>query len=149
MNELEQNLNGSGLRIGIAQSRFNRNLTEDLLAECRSRLIEHQIMDDHITLATTPGVMETSLVLLHMAETEKYDALIALGSIVRGDTYQFEILANESARCLNEVQLACGIPVVNAILTTDTEEQAIARIHSKGKEAADIAIEMANLLRKI
>ena len=79
----------------------------------------------------------------------KFDALIALGAVIRGDTYHFEVVSNESARCVNEVQLSCGVPVANAILTTDTDEQAIARMHVKGSEAALVAIEMANLLRDL
>jgi len=93
--------------------------------------------------------LEISLALLQMAESEKFDALIALGAVVRGDTYHFEIVANESARCINEVQLACGVPIANAVLTTDTDQQAIQRMHTKGGEAALVAIEMANLLREL
>jgi len=147
MNEIEQNLKGSGLRIGIVQSRFNKEVCEGLLGACRAQLVKHGVREDDITLATVPGALEIPLVLLHMAESEKYDALIALGAVIRGDTYHFEVVSNESARCVNEVQLACGVPVANAILTTDTDEQAIERMHVKGGEAALVAIEMANLLR--
>ena len=147
MNEQEVNLNGKGMRIGIVQSRFNPEICEGLLGACRNQLIEHGVSETDITLATVPGALEIPLVLLHMAESEKFDALIALGAVIRGDTYHFEIVANESARCVNEVQLACGVPVANAILTTDTDDQAIARMHIKGGEAALVAIEMANLLR--
>jgi len=105
------------------------------------------VREEDITLATVPGALEIALVLLHMAESEKFDALIALGAVIRGDTFHFEVVSNESARCVNEVQLACGVPVANAILTTDTDEQAIARMEVKGGEAALVAIEMANLLR--
>ena len=147
MNEQEVNLNGKGMRIGIVQSRFNPEICEGLLGACRNKLIEHGVSETDITLATVPGALEIPLVLLHMAESEKFDALIALGAVIRGDTYHFEIVANESARCVNEVQLACGVPVANAILTTDTDDQAIARMHIKGGEAALVAIEMANLLR--
>ena len=96
-----------------------------------------------------PGALEIPLVLLHMAESENFDALIALGAVIRGDTYHFEVVSNESARCVSDVQLACGVPIANAILTTDTDEQAIARMHIKGGEAAQVAIEMVNLLRDL
>ena len=147
MKELEKNLNGAGRRIGSVQSRFNTEVCEGLLGACRAQLIRQGVHEDDITLATVPGALEISLVLLHMAESEKFDALIALGAVIRGDTFHFEVVSNESARCVNEVQLACGVPVANAILTTDTDEQAIARMQVKGSEAALVAIEMAHLLR--
>jgi len=149
MKELEKNLAGAGLRIGIVQSRFNTVVCEGLLGACRAQLLQQGVREDDITLATVPGALEIALVLLHMAESEKFDALIALGAVIRGDTFHFEVVSNESARCVNEVQLACGVPVANAILTTDTEEQAIARMEVKGGEAALVAIEMANLLREL
>lgn len=147
MKELEKNLNGKGLRVGIVQSRFNPEVCEGLLGACRAQLVQQGVTEADITLATVPGALEIPLALLHMAESEKFDALIALGSVIRGDTYHFEIVANESARCVNEVQLACGVPIANAILTTDNDEQAIERMMAKGGEAALVAIEMANLLR--
>ncbi len=147
MREIEKNLNGAGLRIGIVQSRFNPEVCEGLLGACRGQLAQQGVSEDDITLATVPGALEIPLALLHMAESEKFDALIALGAVIRGDTYHFEVVANESARCINEVQLACGVPIANAILTTDTDEQAIERMLVKGEEAALAAIEMANLLR--
>ena len=147
MKEIEKNLDGSGLRIGIVQSRYNPEVCESLLGACRAQLVQHGVSEADITLATVPGALEIPLVLLHMAESEKFDALIALGAVIRGETYHFEIVANESARCINEVQLACGVPIANAILTTDTDAQAIARMHVKGGEAALVAIEMVNLLR--
>ncbi len=147
MKELEKNLNGAGLRIGIVQSRFNTEVCEGLLGACRAQLVQQGVREDNITLSTVPGALEIALVLLQMAESEKFDALIALGAVIRGDTFHFEVVANESARCVNEVQLACGVPVANAILTTDTDEQAIARMEIKGGEAALVAVEMANLLR--
>ena len=149
MKEIEKNINGAGLRIGIAQSRFNPEVCDGLLEACRVQLLQQGVGEADITLATVPGALELPLVLLHMAESEKFDALIALGAVIRGDTYHFEIVANESARCINEVQLACGVPIANAVLTTDTDAQALARMHVKGAEAALVAIEMANLLREL
>jgi len=149
MKEIEKNLDGAGLRIGIVQSRFNPEVCEGLLAACRASLAQHGVKEDDITMATVPGALEIPLVLLHMAESEKFDALIALGAVIRGDTYHFEVVSNESSRCLNEVQLSCGVPIANAILTTDTDQQAITRMSLKGGEAAQVAIEMANLLRDL
>lgn len=147
MKEIEKNLDGKGMRIGIVQSRFNTEVCEGLLGACRAQLQALGISDENITLATVPGALEIPLVLLNMAESGNYDALIALGAVIRGDTYHFEVVSNESARGVGDVQLASGVPVANAILTTDTDEQAIARMHVKGAEAAQVAVEMVNLLR--
>ncbi len=149
MKALEQNYQGKGLRIGIVQSRFNPEICDGLLSACHAQLLKQGVVDDDITLATVPGALEIPLVLLHMAESEKFDALIALGAVVRGDTYHFEVVSNESARGVADVQLACGVPIANAILTTDTDEQAIARMTIKGAEAAMVAIEMVNLLKDV
>jgi len=149
MKEIEKNLNGAGMRIGIVQSRFNTEVCEGLLGACRAQLVQQGVAEDDITLATVPGALEIPLALLRMAESGNFDALIALGAVIRGDTYHFEVVSNESARCVGDVQLASGVPVANAILTTDTDEQAIARMDVKGSEAALVAIEMVNLLRDI
>ncbi|MFI5106369.1 MAG: 6,7-dimethyl-8-ribityllumazine synthase, partial [Terriglobales bacterium] len=114
---------------------------------CRESLVKHGVREEDITLATVPGALEIAPVLQRMALSGKFDALIALGAVIRGDTYHFEVVANESARCVGEVQLQTGVPIANAILTTDNDEQAIARMHVKGSEAALVAIEMANLMR--
>ena len=147
MKEIDENQNGRGLRIGIVQSRFNTEVCEGLLGACRSQLVEQGVRENDITLATVPGALEIALVLQRMAQSGKFDALIALGAVIRGDTYHFEVVSNESARCVGEVQLHTGVPVANAILTTDTDEQAIERMHVKGSEAALVAIEMVNLMR--
>ncbi len=149
MKEIEKNLRGAGMRIGIAQSRFNAVVCEGLLAACREQLTELGVADDDITLAIVPGALELPVVLQRMAQSGKYDALIALGAVIRGDTYHFEVVSNESARGVSEVQLEYGIPIANAVLTTDTDEQAEARMSVKGAEAAAVAIEMANLLKAL
>lgn len=149
MREIEKNLDGAGMRIGIVQSRFNDVVCDGLLAACHAQLLKSGVADDDIVLATVPGALEIPLVLWQMAESHDYDALIALGAVIRGDTYHFEIVANESARGVGEVQLATGIPVANAILTTDTDEQAEVRMSVKGAEAALVAIEMVNLAREL
>jgi 6,7-dimethyl-8-ribityllumazine synthase len=149
MKEIEKNLNGAGMRIGIVKSRFNEVVCEGLLSACRAQLVKQNVSDADITLATVPGALEIPLVLQQMAMSRKFDALIALGAVIRGDTYHFEIVSNESARGVGEVQLHCGVPIANAILTTDTDEQAEDRMNIKGAEAALVAIEMVNLLRDL
>jgi len=149
MKEIEKNLNGKGLRIGIVQSRFNPVVCEGLLGACRSELVKLGVSDADITLATVPGALEIPLVLQQMAGSEKFDALIALGAVIRGDTYHFEVVSNESARCVGDVQLDNGIPIANAILTTDTDAQAEERMITKGSEAAQVAIEMVHLLKAL
>ena len=149
MNEIEKNLDGTGLRIGLVQGRFNEVVGEGLLAACRAELGKLGVAEGDVTLATVPGALEIPLVLQAMAQSKKFDALIALGAVIRGDTYHFEVVSNESARGVSEVQLQYGVPVANAILTTDTDEQAEARMSVKGAEAALVAIEMVNLLKAI
>ena len=149
MNVLARNLEGKGLKIGIVLSRFNTEVGEGLLKACKDKLVVLGVADADITLATVPGALETPVVLQAMANSEQFDALIALGAIIRGETYHFEVVANESARGVSEVQLQYGIPVANAILTTENDEQALARIDVKGAEAAEVAIEMVNLLKQL
>ncbi len=149
MKKLEINLDGSGMRIGIVLSRFNPEIGNGLLAACEAELLKLGVDADDIVLATVPGALETPVVLHQMADTDEFDALIALGAIIRGETYHFEVVANESARGVSDVQLSTGIPVANAILTTEDDDQAIARMSVKGAEAATVAIEMANLLRQL
>ena len=149
MKEIEKNLNGKGMRIGIVQSRFNPVVCEGLLGACRSQLLQLGVSDADITLATVPGALEIPLVLQQMAGSGNFDALIAMGAVIRGDTFHFEVVSNESARCVSDVQLDNGLPIANAILTTDTDEQAEERMIIKGEEAAQVAIEMANLLKAL
>jgi len=147
--EIEKNLDGKGMQVGIVLSRFNSNIGDGLLGACKSELLKLGVADNDITIATVPGALETPLILQHMALSEKYDALIALGAIIRGETYHFEVVANESARGISEVQLNTGVPVANAVLTTEDDDQAIARMHIKGTEAAQVAVEMFNLVRAL
>ena len=149
LNIIAKNLDGSGLKVGIVLSRFNSEVGEGLLKACENKLLALGVAAEDITLATVPGALETPVVLQEMANSEKFDALIALGAIIRGETYHFEVVSNESARGVSEVQLQYGVPVANAILTTENDEQALARIDVKGAEAAEVAIEMVNLLRAI
>ena len=146
---LEPNLDGRGLRIGIVVSRFNPEVGEALLASCTAALMKHGVLAVDIRVITVPGALEIPLALQKMANTGKYDALIALGAVIRGETYHFEIVANESAGGITTVGLDTGVPVANGILTTENDDQAAARVSQKGADCAAAAIEMANLLKKI
>lgn len=143
------NSNGLGRRVGIVLSRFNPGIGDLMLAGALRALKEAGVVDRNITVATVPGALETPLALQRLAQTGKFEALVALGAVIRGETYHFEIVANESARGVAEVQLEFGIPVGNGILTTNTDEQALMRCEKKGFEAAQTALELANLLDAI
>jgi len=146
LDKIAINLDGVGKRVGIVLSRFNSNIGDGLLDACYAELIKLGVKADDITISTVPGALETPLILSHMALSNNYDALIALGAIVRGETYHFEVVANESARGIAEVQLNTGMPISNAVLTTEDDDQALSRMHIKGAEAAQVAIEMVNLV---
>jgi len=147
--EIKPDLDGSGLRIGIVVSRFNAEVGEGLLAACTAALAKHGVRATDIRIVTVPGALEAPLALQKMAHTGKFDALIALGAVIRGETYHFEIVANESASGITTVALDTGVPVANGILTTEDEDQAAARVSQKGADCAAAAIEMANLLKKL
>ncbi|MBI4195672.1 MAG: 6,7-dimethyl-8-ribityllumazine synthase [Betaproteobacteria bacterium] len=147
--ELEPDLRGAGLRIGIVMSRFNQDASEGLLSACAAALVKHGVREADTRIVTVPGALEVPLALQKLAQTGRFDALIALGAIVRGETYHFEIVANESAGGITSVQLDTGVPVANGILTTEDDDQALARMAQKGAECALVAIEMANLLKRI
>ena len=147
--KLEPDLKGAGLRIGIVVSRFNPEVGEGLLAACTAALKQHGVLAPDIRVITVPGALEVPLALQKMANTGKYDALIALGAVIRGETYHFEVVANESAGGITTVALDTGVPVANGILTTENDDQAAARVSQKGADCAAAAIEMANLLKKI
>ncbi|MEW5943202.1 MAG: 6,7-dimethyl-8-ribityllumazine synthase [Pseudomonadota bacterium] len=145
--EFEKNLNGEGLRIGIVMSRFNIDVCEGLLGACVETLLKQGVLPESMTLATVPGALEIPLALEKLAQSGRYDALVALGAVIRGETFHFEIVATESASGIGRVQTDTGVPVANAVLTTDTDEQALARMSEKGTDAALVAIEMANLVK--
>jgi len=147
MNVIAKNISGTGLKIGIVLSRFNHAIGEGLLEACKDKLLALGVKSDDVTIATVPGALETPLILQHMALSDRYDALIALGAMVRGETYHFEVVSNESARGISEVQQSTGLPVANAILTTEDDDQALARMKIKGAEAAEVAIEMHHLIQ--
>ena len=147
--EFEPNLDGTDLRIGIVMSRFNIDIGEGLLSACTAELKKNGVQDSNILIATVPGALEIPLAMKRMAISHQFDALIALGAVIRGDTYHFEIVANESAHGLMMAQMEEEIPIANGILTTDNDDQAIARMSQKGIESAQVALEMANLQIKI
>jgi 6,7-dimethyl-8-ribityllumazine synthase len=147
--ELETDLRGDELRIGIVMSRFNIEVSEGLLGACTAELMKRGVQESGMLLVTVPGALEIPLALQKMALTDQFDALIALGAVIRGETYHFEIVSNQSASGLSAVQLDTGIPVANGILTAETDDQALARMSQKGAEVAQVAIEMANLLREL
>lgn len=149
LKEIEASRAGKGLRIGIVQARFNADIGEGLLSACCAELTRLGVAADDVTLATVPGALEVPLVLQSYAQTGKFDAMIALGAVIRGETYHFEIVSNEMARGITDVQLNCGLPIANAVLTTENDDQALARMAQKGAEAAQCAVEMANLLATI
>lgn len=143
--EIDSDFKGNGLCIGIAMSRFNIDISEGLLSACTTELAELGVQEADIVLITVPGALEIPLALQKLAASDRYDALIALGAVIHGETYHFDVVANESARGLITVGLEYDIPIANGILTTDDEEQASARMAEKGAETARVAVEMANL----
>jgi 6,7-dimethyl-8-ribityllumazine synthase len=142
-------LDGSNLRVALVQARFNAAITERLAAACREELERLGVPPDAITHVTVPGALEVAVALQALADAEDHDALVALGCVIRGETYHFELVANESAAGVTRVALDHGIPVANAILTVDSEAQAWARADEKGRDAARVAVEMANLLERL
>jgi 6,7-dimethyl-8-ribityllumazine synthase len=147
--ELPTDLDGSTLKIGVVMSRFNIDASEGLLSYCTGELHKCGVRPENILIVTVPGVLEIPLALYRMAIGCGFDALIALAAVIRGETYQFEVLAQESAAGVATVQRDTKLPVASAILTTDDDDQAMARMFAKGAEAARSAIEMANLLKQL
>ncbi len=142
-------LNGKKLSIGIVQARFNAGITDALAQACQDELLKLGVNPKQIRLVQVPGALEVPVALMALAEKLEYDALIALGCIIRGETYHFELVANESGAGVSRVALDYQLPIANAILTTETLEQAVARQTDKGRDAARVAVEMANLLKDI
>lgn len=149
MNEIEARHDGAGLRIGIAMARFNQDVGEGLLSACTAALAKHGVRAADITMVSVPGALELPLALARLAATGRFDALVALGAVIRGETYHFEIVSNESCAGITRVGLDAGIPIANGVLTCETDEQAEVRMSQKGTDCALAAIEMANLLRDI
>lgn len=142
-------LDGSKLRVGIVQARFNQGITNALAAACVDELHKLGVKPDHIVHAQVAGALEVPVALQAMAESDRFDALIALGCVIRGETYHFELVCNESAAGVTRVSLDYQIPVANAILTTENLPQAVARQEEKGRDAAQVAVEMVHLLNEL
>lgn len=143
---LSPDLNGEGLHIGVIRARFNESIGQIELEACLAELGELGVDERDVMVVSVPGALELGVTLAQMAETFEFDALIALGAVIRGETYHFEIVSNESAGAISRVSLETGIPVANGVLTTDTEEQAQSRAADKGRDCARTAVEMANLV---
>jgi 6,7-dimethyl-8-ribityllumazine synthase len=147
--ELARNRDGAGLRIGVVRARFNEEIGLAELEACHGRLLELGVPEADIVVVGVPGALEAPFALQRLAATGRFDALIALGAVIRGDTFHFEVVANESAAGITQVQLDTGVPVANGILTTDTDEQAQVRAAVKGRDCAEVAVEMAGLVRAL
>ena len=145
----QQVLDGAGLRVGIVRARFNDAVTLKLEEACLAELAALGVADKHITRLQVPGALEVPVALKALAESEDFDALVAIGCVIRGETYHFELVANESGAGVTRVALDHRIPIANAILTVENEAQAWARAEVKGRDAARVAIEMANLLEDL
>lgn len=142
-------LDGKGLRIGVVQARFNQGITNALAQACVGELQALGVNAEDIVHVTVAGALEVPSALQAMAESERFDALIALGCVIRGETYHFELVCNESAAGVTRVGLDYGLPIANAILTTENLPQAVARQDEKGRDAAQVAVEMARLLSEL
>ena len=142
-------LEGRDLRIAIVQARFNAQITDTLAKSCLAELAALGVNPKHVRHVSVPGALEIPVALAVLAESEDHDALIALGCIIRGETYHFELVANESGAGVTRVSLDHEIPIANAILTVENEAQAWARAEDKGRDAARVAVEMANLMEEL
>ncbi len=142
-------LDGHDLRVGIVQARFNDDITSRMAAACIDELTKMGVAPKHIQHVTVPGALEVPVALQAMADSERFDALVALGCIIRGETYHFELVANESGAGVTRVSLDHHVPIANAILTVENDAQAEARVDEKARDAAKAAVEMANLLDEL
>ncbi|AAU23993.1 6,7-dimethyl-8-ribityllumazine synthase [Bacillus sp. GM2] len=153
MNKIEGHVIGTDLKIGIVVSRFNDFITSKLLSGAEDTLLRHGVKADDIDVAWVPGAFEIPLIAKKMAETKKYDAVITLGTVIRGATSHYDYVCNEAAKGIAASSMSTGVPVIFGVLTTDTIEQAVERAGTKagnkGAEAAAAAIEMANLTRSL
>ena len=145
----DDRMNGKGIKVGIVQARFNAGVTDALAQACKAELLELGVQEKDIDHISVPGALEIPVALQAMAEKASYDALVAIGCIIRGETYHFELVANESGACVSRIALDYQVPIANAILTTEDMPQAVARQVEKGRDAARVAVEMANLLESI
>jgi len=142
-------MDGSALRIGMVQARFNPDITNALAQACKDELLVLKVPAGSIQHIQVPGALEVPVALQALAQSQQFDALIALGCIIRGETYHFELVANESGSAITQLALDHGLPIANAILTTENQPQAVARQTDKGRDAARVAVEMALLMKSL
>lgn len=142
---LAADLNGQDLRVGIVQARFNEEHCVALTTACIEELIKLGVSQSDIKLVTVPGALEIPFALQKLAETGEFDGLVALGAVIRGETYHFELVSNESAAGITRISIETGLPIANGVLTCDTDEQAQVRVQVKGADCAKAVVEMANL----
>ena len=149
IDEIDPNLAGAGIRVGIVMARFNLNIGEGLLSACTDELLNLGVARSDIRIVTVPGALEIPLVLQTMANSGDYDALVALGAVIRGETYHFELVSNEMGAGVTRIGLDTGLPIANGVLTTEDDNQAIARMREKGSDCARTVVEMSNLLKVV
>ena len=149
IDEIDPNLAGAGIRVGIVMARFNLDIGEGLLSACTDELLDLGVARADIRIVTVPGALEIPLVLQTMAKSGDYDALVALGAVIRGETYHFELVSNEMGAGVTRIGLDTGLPIANGVLTTEDDDQAIARMREKGSDCARTVVEMSNLLKVV
>ena len=149
IDEIDPNFDGAGVRVGIVMARFNLDICEGLLSACTDELLQLDVARSDIRIVTVPGALEIPLVLQTMGKSGQYDALVALGAVIRGETYHFELVSNEMGAGVTRVGLDTGLPIANGVLTTEDDDQAIARMREKGADCARAAVEMVNLLKVV
>ncbi|MCL2160983.1 MAG: 6,7-dimethyl-8-ribityllumazine synthase [Betaproteobacteria bacterium] len=147
--EYDIDLDGQGLRIGIVMSCFNPDVGEGLLSACIEELRALGVTKDAISIVTVPGALEIPLALQRLARSGRFDALVALGAVIRGETYHFELVSNEMGAGISRIMLDSGLPIANGVLTTEDDDQALVRMQDKGRDCARVAIEMVNLLKAL
>jgi 6,7-dimethyl-8-ribityllumazine synthase len=147
--EFSEKFDGVALRVGVVTARFNPDIGDGLRSACVAELEKLGVAASDICLVSVPGALEIPLSLQAMAHSRRYDALVALGAVIRGETYHFEVVSNDACRGVMDVQLDTGVPIANGILTCENDDQAIARMTDKGRDCARAAIEMANLLKAL
>lgn len=149
ISKYDTDLDGQRLRIGVVMSRFNLDVGEGLLSACIEELGALGVAPGAIQIATVPGALEIPLALQRLARSGRFDALVALGAVIRGETYHFELVSNEMGAGISRVMLDSGLPIANGVLTTEDDGQALERTQDKGRDCARAAVEMANLLRAL
>jgi 6,7-dimethyl-8-ribityllumazine synthase len=149
IDEIDPSFDGSGVRVAIVMARFNLDICEGLLSACTDELLQLGVAHGDIRIVTVPGALEIPLVLQTLARSGRYDALVALGAVIRGETYHFELVSNEMGAGITRIGLDTGLPIANGVLTTEDDDQAIARMREKGADCARTAVEMARLLKAV